>query len=211
MTNQPREPKTPFEAEFLPRIRNMADEPAQTDRPVTAQLPAKWTGRRFYTLRRHVDVSGVSGTGQPAEIAVFSDGQAAIHWFGKYPTTTAHPGGLEWTEGIHGHGGATTIEPLNDPRLARIAEAHSADTASGGMTSGYCVECDHPWPCPTYTWAATDRDPLATWDPADDEEPEMAPCSAGLLPKGDAPAERCMVEGPHDMHVSPTGKRWRSQ
>ena len=59
--------------------------------------------RRFYRLHRPVDVSGISGTGFPAEIAVFSDGHAAIHWPGKYPTTTPHPGGLAWTEGIHCH------------------------------------------------------------------------------------------------------------
>ncbi|GAA2803377.1 hypothetical protein [Streptomyces showdoensis] len=53
-------------------------------------------------------------------------------------------------------------------RLARIAEAHSQDAEAGGLTSGACNECGHAWPCPTYTWATTDRDPLATWDPADD-------------------------------------------
>ncbi|MFF8840529.1 hypothetical protein [Streptomyces sp. NPDC015130] len=57
-------------------------------------------------------------------------------------------------------------------RLARIAQAHTQDTTSGGLTTGNCVECGHPSPCPTYTWATTDRDPLATWDPADDEDEE---------------------------------------
>lgn len=124
--------------------------------------------RRFYRLHRPVDVSGISGTGFPAEIAVFSDGHAAIHWPGRYPTTTPHPGGLAWTEGIHCHHG-TTLQPLDDPRLARIAEAHSKHVGNGGVTSGYCNECELPHPCPTYTWATTDRNPLATWDPADDE------------------------------------------
>lgn len=54
-------------------------------------------------------------------------------------------------------------------RLARIAEAHSKHEGAGGLTSGDCNECGYRWPCPTYTWATTDRDPLATWDPADDE------------------------------------------
>ncbi|MFK0182345.1 hypothetical protein ACIQVR_41045 [Streptomyces xanthochromogenes] len=125
--------------------------------------------RRFYRLRRPVDVSGISGTGFPAEIAVFSDGHAAIHWPGKYPTTTPHPGGLAWTEGIHCHHG-TTLEPLDDPRLARIAAAHSKHEGEGGLTSGDCGECGCTWPCPTYVWATSDRDPLATWDPADDTE-----------------------------------------
>lgn len=131
--------------------------------------------RRFYRLHRPVDVSGISGTGFPAEIAVFSDGHAAIHWPGRYPTTTPHPGGLAWTEGIHCHHG-TTLEPLDDPRLARIAEAHSKDAGEGGLTNGDCNECGHPHPCPTYIWATTDRDPLATWDPNDDDdEPDNPP------------------------------------
>lgn len=121
--------------------------------------------RRFYQLHRPVDVSG---TGFPAEIAVFSDGHAAIHWFGKHATTTPHPGGLTQTEHIHCHHG-TTLHPLNDPRLGRIADAHRKHVGAGGLTDGLCTECDHPHPCPTYVWATTDRDPLATWDPADDE------------------------------------------
>lgn len=58
-------------------------------------------------------------------------------------------------------------------RLRRIAEAHQQQVTDGGMTSGECAECGYSWPCPTRTWATTDRDPLATWDPADDE-PEAA-------------------------------------
>ena len=59
-------------------------------------------------------------------------------------------------------------------RLARIAEAHSKSVTDGGLTDGDCNECGHPHPCPTYTWATTDRDPLATWDPADDDQPAAA-------------------------------------
>jgi len=54
-------------------------------------------------------------------------------------------------------------------RLARIAEAHRAYTGGGGLTNGDCNECGYRWPCPTYAWATTNRDPLATWDPDDDE------------------------------------------
>ncbi|MHA4776038.1 hypothetical protein L1085_016200 [Streptomyces sp. MSC1_001] len=54
-------------------------------------------------------------------------------------------------------------------RLSRIAQAHSQDTGPGGLTSGNCVECGERSPCPTYVWSTTDRDPLATWDPADDD------------------------------------------
>jgi hypothetical protein len=166
---------------------------------------------RLFELHRDADVSGVSGTGKVAEGVLFSDGEAAIHWLGQWPTTTAHPRGLASIKAVHGHGGATRIVLSDSPadRLSRIAQAHSKDQAAAGSTSGECSECGHAWPCPTYAWATEERDPLAPWDPADDE-PAAEPCSAGLLPEGDRPAERCMVEGAHETHVSPTGKRWQS-
>lgn len=123
--------------------------------------------RRIITfdLIRDADVSGVSGTGRVAEGMVFSDGEAVIHWLGTYPTTTAHPKGITSIRYIHGHSGATRIV-INDPvqRLERIAAAHSKEILAGGLTSGLCVECGHRWPCPSWTWASTDRDPLSTWE-----------------------------------------------
>ncbi|MEV6014702.1 hypothetical protein [Streptomyces sp. NPDC051997] len=92
-------------------------------------------------------------------------------------------------------------------RLARIAEAHVPETFPGGLVSGLCVECEQRYPCPTRVWATTERDPLATWDPADDD-PELPACPASLLPKGEAPAERCVRCGPHSEHVTEWGVRW---
>jgi hypothetical protein len=37
--------------------------------------------------------------------------------------------------------------------LADIAAAHCE------LPDGTCLECAHPWPCTTRTWATTDRDP----------------------------------------------------
>jgi len=130
------------------------------------------TPPRHFQLHRDTDVSGVSGTGHVADGVIFSDGHAAVHWLGRWPTTTPHPDGIVSVKGVHGHGGATRIVLLDSPeaRLARIAEAHSKHVGDGGLTSGDCNECGYPHPCPTYTWATTDRDPLATWDPADDEQ-----------------------------------------
>ncbi|MFI0265607.1 hypothetical protein [Streptomyces luteogriseus] len=60
-------------------------------------------------------------------------------------------------------------------RLARIAEAHSKDVSTAGMTSGRCIECGERDPCPTHVWATTERHPVFnTWDPADDEEVDAA-------------------------------------
>jgi hypothetical protein len=59
-----------------------------------------------------------------------------------------------------------------EDRLSRIAQAHKKDVDSAGGTHGVCVECYQAWGekgCPTYVWATTDRDPLSTWDPDDDE------------------------------------------
>lgn len=59
-------------------------------------------------------------------------------------------------------------QPLT--RLARIAEKHRTDSnvdGHGGV-SGYCMECELPWPCPTYRWAAEEGVTiLCTWDLAD--------------------------------------------
>lgn len=59
-----------------------------------------------------------------------------------------------------------------DARLARIAQAHTQEQGPGGTVGGFCAECGQRWGqngCPTRVWATADRDPLATWDPADDE------------------------------------------
>jgi len=130
---------------------------------------------QLFRLVRDTDISGVSGTGHVADGVIFSDGQAAVHWLGRWPTTTPHPEGIVSVKGVHGHSGATRIVLLDNPadRLARIAEAHSKNATAGGMTSGDNNECGYAWPCPTWTWATTDRDPLATWDPADDDTEEQ--------------------------------------
>lgn len=61
----------------------------------------------------------------------------------------------------------------------RIAEAHHKHVDAHGGTYGECNECSNAWPCPTYVWATTERDPLATWDPADDAAPAVAVPDAG--------------------------------
>ncbi|MFF4369664.1 hypothetical protein [Streptomyces sp. NPDC001594] len=86
---------------------------------------------------------------------------------------------LEFAAGVEAARGARCVAYLlrrmaegqdgTADRLARIADAHHHGQVGGGMTSGLCTECELTWPCPTYMWATTRRDPLATWDPADDE------------------------------------------
>jgi len=58
-----------------------------------------------------LDVSGVSGTGVIAEGVEWSDGTVALHWRGRWPTTTVwDSGGIDAVLAIHGHEGSTQIE-----------------------------------------------------------------------------------------------------
>ena len=50
-------------------------------------------------------------------------------------------------------------------RLLRITQAHRQNVDIHGGTSGYCIECELVWPCPTYRWATEDGlDINCTWD-----------------------------------------------
>lgn len=61
-----------------------------------------------YLLHREVDATGVSGTGDVAEVAVFSDGSCAMHWL-LAPSSWATYSSTADLLAIHGHGGATTL------------------------------------------------------------------------------------------------------
>lgn len=126
---------------------------------------------RLFHLQRDHDITGVSGVGTVADGVLWPDGTASVRWRSDHPSIVFWDRGAASVKHVHGHGGATRIVLADDPsaRLARIAEAHTKHVTVGGLTSGDCDECGQPWPCPTWTWATSDRDPLATWDPADDE------------------------------------------
>jgi hypothetical protein len=110
---------------------------------------ARWTGMisgeyRPYVLRRHDDVSGISGTG-PIAYALDLGGTDGVPLFwdtrvGESRDIPTH--GMEWLPGmtmvelIHGHNGATTVEQITGglesvrlehllrlgvPRLLRVA------------------------------------------------------------------------------------------
>ncbi|OBI98082.1 hypothetical protein [Mycobacterium sp. 1465703.0] len=65
---------------------------------------------RRFTLKRTEDATGVSGVGTVAEGVEFSDGRVALRW-----TVGEHRSSVIWdsiasVEAIHGHGGMTTVE-----------------------------------------------------------------------------------------------------
>lgn len=76
-------------------------------------------------LRRHHDISGVSGLGDVAELAEFSDGAVAVRWHGDHPSTAVW-NDIRDVEFIHGHQGATEIVFAEDP--ARLLSAYQTVT-----------------------------------------------------------------------------------
>lgn len=64
---------------------------------------------RRFVLRRYVDVSGVSGTGDVADGVLWPDGSASIRWRGRHPSLVQWDHGLDSIEEVHGHQGATEL------------------------------------------------------------------------------------------------------
>lgn len=72
------------------------------------------TTRRFRLIRDE-DPTGMSGTGFVAEGVEFEDGCVAIRWRSNWPTSVVfHDRGIESVEELHGHGGLTRIEWVDE-------------------------------------------------------------------------------------------------
>lgn len=71
------------------------------------------TNMRCFVLNRKEDATGISGTGIVAEGVVFSNGWVALTWLTEFTSVVFYPA-LEHVEAIHGHGGKTTIEFLDE-------------------------------------------------------------------------------------------------
>ena len=92
---------------------------------------------RAYHLRRDQDVSGNSGTGRVAQVAVFDDGTAVVHWSGDKTkaavASTEVFSSIEDVMKVHGHEGRTVLEPIAGdgarPRKTEIAGATVAPRA----------------------------------------------------------------------------------
>jgi hypothetical protein len=97
----------------------MCDEWPKIDPQVTGRRP----GPRRFTLVRRVDVTGISGTGVVAEGVQFSDGTTVLRWLTAgtarpdvvRPTTVVHED-VGSVLALHGHGGSSTIEWLDEDR-----------------------------------------------------------------------------------------------
>ncbi|BDH04874.1 hypothetical protein [Streptomyces seoulensis] len=75
----------------------------------TVVYPADPATARRFVLRRHRDISGVSGVGDVADGVLWPDGTAVVRWRGEDPSTVHWDRGRTSVDRIHGHGGATEI------------------------------------------------------------------------------------------------------
>ncbi|MFI9600358.1 hypothetical protein ACIHCX_10835 [Streptomyces sp. NPDC052043] len=100
-----------------------------------------------FVLRRHKDISGISGLGDVADGVLWPDGTATIRWRGEHPSTVHWDRGRASVELIHGHQGATAVVFLDqgDEQLA-------APTGAGDVPLVVRRVLDHalrrPVPCP---------------------------------------------------------------
>lgn len=95
-------------------------------------------------LRRHIDKSGVSGTGDVASICEFPDGAVAVRWHGPHPSTACW-NDIRDVEIIHGHQGATEILFDDNARLVRAYQRVMRYVLEGGMNPFKAEpHLDHP-------------------------------------------------------------------
>jgi hypothetical protein len=69
---------------------------------------------RTFVLRRHQDISGVSGVGDVAWGVEFPDGTVVLRWNSAWPTSVVFfDRGIEAVRAVHGHDGRTVIHWLD--------------------------------------------------------------------------------------------------
>ncbi|MEU3124385.1 hypothetical protein ABZ696_29485 [Streptomyces albidoflavus] len=117
---------------------------------------------RRFVLRRRVDVSGISGTGDVADGVLWPDGTASIRWRGEHPSVVFWDRGRVSVEMIHGHQGATEIVFVDqdDEQPVPAAEGGAPlDPAAAPLVLRRVL--DHalrkPVPCPNCTRTAPCR------------------------------------------------------
>lgn len=69
---------------------------------------------KTYRLLRKQDVSGVSGTGHIADLALFQDGSCVVRWRTEFRSTCVYAS-FDAALIIHGHGGATEFVAWEHP------------------------------------------------------------------------------------------------
>lgn len=105
-------------------------------------------------LERHEDVSGVSGTGKVAELAISSDGRVAIFWPEPNDSVAVWPN-LDKVRETHGHGGKTEIVILDEDNedAPHCNQCHEAAQATIHVP---CMEHENICPGCVAGWIANE-------------------------------------------------------
>jgi hypothetical protein len=152
---------------LLAFARRVVDDEAA--RALLDEATLELTGRRVvrsdqqlvplrFTLRRHHDVTGVSGDGSVADGVLWPDGTANIRWRGEHPSAVFWDRGRASVEFIHGHDGATEIV-LVDQDGEPVLPAAAAEPAAASLVLRRVLEhaLKKPVPCPKCERTSTCR------------------------------------------------------
>lgn len=134
MTGQP---MTAVEA-LLAFARRVVDDEAA--RVLLDEATLELTGRRVvrpdqqlvplrFTVRRHQDVTGVSGDGSVADGVLWPDGTASVRWRGEHPSAVFWDRGRVSVEFVHGHQGATEIVLVDQDEQQLVVPTGAGDKA----------------------------------------------------------------------------------
>ena len=93
-----------------------------------------------FKLVRDIDETGISGTGAVAEGVMFSDGTACLRWLTRHASTAVYPDIPTLME-IHGHGGKTRCEWVDEPVLTVGTDCRPFDRGRCDMAQDDMENC----------------------------------------------------------------------
>ena len=117
-----------------------------TENPITTYLDSlPPTSVSPFVLRRHEDVTGVSGTGIVADGALFpaaGHSKAVVRWRGERGSTVVWDN-LRHVQEIHGHDGRTTVELIPVGELIAALKAVAAIGPAEVIPMAQADDFDH--------------------------------------------------------------------
>jgi hypothetical protein len=101
-------------------------------------------------LRRHQDVSGVSGEGHIADGVQWPDGTVSLRWRGPHPKIDFCDRGVDTAEFVHGHDGLTEIVFVDQPGETPAPAPAAIGSAAAPLVVRRVLEhaLKKPVPCP---------------------------------------------------------------